>query len=119
MPNYDCLSGTRYTVKARNEDEAREKLGAYWAGLNCPCGFPQWAEQAHAEGHELCTCVEEMDVDTSIQIVHVDGHPEEDKTFVCPACKKTQPWDFGGAPCLACNDCHYTHDENGGDCIDG
>ena len=82
MPTYSVLSGTRYTVQARNTDEAEAKLQAFWFGLDCPCGRPQWAEaigrelNKYGRAHELCTCVEKDEVDTDIQILHVDGHPE-------------------------------------------
>jgi len=85
MPNYSLLSGTRYNVKARNEDEANEKLVAYWNGFDCPCGLPQWgyheAERIEQEGktveEHLCSCVQEIEADTEIRLEHVDGHPEE------------------------------------------
>ena len=81
MPTYSLLSGTRYTVKAKSEEEAEEKLSAYWNGLDCPCGLPQWGrEEAKRleEGGELsadwlCECVEEGEVDTDITIEHVSA----------------------------------------------
>lgn len=75
MPKYDVLSGTRYIVYARNEDEATEKLTAYWTGLDCPCLTLE--KEGEGSGRWLrCQCVEEQEVDTTIQIVHVDGHPD-------------------------------------------
>ena len=82
MPTYELLSGTQYRVRARNEDEAHEKLAAYWHGNPCPCGLPQWGfhearqieERGELAGDHLCECVEEGEVDTLLQFV--DGHPE-------------------------------------------
>ena len=84
MPTYDVLSGTRYIVKADNEEQATQKLSAYWFGDDCPCGRPQWASDHAREIRErgenvedhLCVCVEEQEVDTDIQIMHVSGHPD-------------------------------------------
>lgn len=84
MPKYSLLSGTRYIVQAPNEEVANEKLVAYWNGLDCPCGLPQWGEQ-EAERLEnggeivedwLCSCVQEIEADTDIRLEHVDGHPD-------------------------------------------
>jgi hypothetical protein len=85
MPNYTVLSGTRYLVNAPNEEVANEMLVAYWQGLDCPCGLPQWAfdrareleERGELAADWLCGCVQELEVDTDIQVIHADGHPEE------------------------------------------
>jgi hypothetical protein len=84
MPTYDVLSGTRYIVKADTEEQATQKLSAYWFGDDCPCNRPQWAsdyareirERGGNPDEELCTCVEEHEVDTDVQIMHVSAHPE-------------------------------------------
>lgn len=81
MPKYDCLSGTRYIVQAPNEEQALERLSAYWMGTDCPCGLPQWASDRAREleeggelaGDWLCECVEEQEVDTDVQIIHVSA----------------------------------------------
>lgn len=39
--------------------------------------------------------------------------------FECYDCKKIHPYEFGGAPCLACDSCHLNHDETKGDCLNG
>ena len=67
MASFSVLSGTKYEVKAANADEAQAKMDAWHTGEDCPCGFPQWAENAAAEGQELCECVEEIEVDTWIE----------------------------------------------------
>lgn len=84
MPTYSVLSGTRYTVRARDEEEAEAKLQSYWFGDDCPCGLPQWGrdearrleEGGELAGDWLCECVEKDEVDTDIQIVHADRHPD-------------------------------------------
>ena len=81
MPNYSLLSGTRYNVKANDEEQAQEKLIAYWNGLDCPCGLPQWAsdyaEEIEARGdiveENLCSCVQEIEADTDIRLEHVSA----------------------------------------------
>ncbi len=67
MASFSVLSGTKYEVKAANAEEAEAKMAAWHNGEDCPCGFPQWAEQAAAEGQELCECVEEIEADTWIE----------------------------------------------------
>ncbi len=74
MAIYSLLSGTRYTVKASSEEQAEEKLVAYWNGLDCPCGLPQ------------CTCVEEGEVDTDITVEHVGAPEPEDERTYCEKC---------------------------------
>lgn len=72
MSKYIVLTGMAYIVEATNADEAIEKLYAEDAGEDCPCGLPQWAEQADAEGAELCTCVEEFEVLTQVVDTYVE-----------------------------------------------
>lgn len=81
MPNYSLLSGTRYNVRANDEEQAQEKLIAYWNGLDCPCGLPQWgyeeAERLEKGGETvedwLCSCVQEIEADTDIRLEHVSA----------------------------------------------
>jgi hypothetical protein len=85
MPNYELLSGTQYRVNARDTDEAHAKLVAYWQGLDCPCGRPQWAydhareitERGENPKDYLCECVEAGEADTVLQFTHADSHPEK------------------------------------------
>ncbi len=66
MPRYIVLTGMSYAVEADTAEEAIQKFYAEDAGEDCPCGLPQWAEQASREGAELCTCVQEWEVLTQV-----------------------------------------------------
>lgn len=64
MASYQVITGKKYDVIADSPEEAEQKYHAYVAGEDCPCGFPQWGEEAEAEGDELCECVKYNEVDT-------------------------------------------------------
>jgi hypothetical protein len=66
MATYLILSGMAYEVTADTEEEALAKFYAEDAGDDCPCGFPQWAEESAEEGHELCDCVNQHEVLTHV-----------------------------------------------------
>jgi len=40
-------------------------------------------------------------------------------TFVCYDCELNHPYEFGGAPCLACDACHVKHADDGSQCQNG
>jgi hypothetical protein len=68
MASYQVLTGKKYDVVADTPEQAEQKYHAYIAGEDCPCGFPQWGEEAEAEfgGDELCSCVEFNEIDTLV-----------------------------------------------------
>lgn len=66
MASYQVMVGKKYDVIADSAEEARDKYFGYLAGEDCPCGFPQWGEEASANGDELCKCVEFNEIDTLV-----------------------------------------------------
>lgn len=58
------ITGETYFVNASSADEAEQKLAAYVSGEDCPCGLPQWGEEAAKENQDLCECVSENETQT-------------------------------------------------------
>lgn len=64
MIKFTVITGMTYEVEAETEEQAIEKFYAYDAGDDCPCGLPQWGEQASDAGDELCNCLEQGEQQT-------------------------------------------------------